>query len=72
MFRSFKRNSNYYFAELSIVKDGKTLFYIFADAYRTSACSVIIPVKKGDNVKAVYNATGATNYFRFIYAEGEV
>jgi hypothetical protein len=63
--------SDWYFAELSVVKDGQTLFYIYADAYRTSACSVIIPVKKGDNVKAVYNATGTTNYFRFIYAEGE-
>ena len=30
-----------------------------------------IPIKKDDIVKAYYNATGATEFFRFIYAEGE-
>jgi hypothetical protein len=63
--------SDWYYAELSVVKDGKTLFYIFADGYRTSPASIMIPVKKGDMVVATYNATGATNHFRFIYAEGE-
>lgn len=62
---------DWYYAELSVVKDGKTLFYIFADAYRTSPASIMIPVKKGDTVVVKYNATGATNHFRFIYAEGE-
>jgi hypothetical protein len=31
----------------------------------------IIPAKKGDEVQVQYDATGATNHFRFIYAEGE-
>lgn len=64
--------SDWYFAQLSIVKDGATLFYVFVDAYRTSPCTVIIPVKKGDNVVATYNATGVTQCFRFIYAVGDV
>jgi len=29
-----------------------------------------LPVKKGDTVEVDYTATGATNYFRFIYAVG--
>lgn len=62
---------DWYYVEISVVKDGKTLFYIFADAYRTSPGSIIIPVKKGDVVCVEYNATGVTNHFRFIYAEGE-
>lgn len=37
-----------------------------------SDCRVSCPVKKGDSVKLWYNAAGTTNYFRFIYAEGEV
>ena len=31
---------------------------------------VNIPVKKGDRVSPMYNVTGPTQYFRFIYAEG--
>ena len=34
--------------------------------------SVFLPVKKGDVVVCQYNAAGTTNYFRFIYAQGEV
>lgn len=34
------------------------------------AC-VYLPVKAGDMIRADYNAGGSTNYFRFIYAEGE-
>lgn len=30
-----------------------------------------IPVAKGNQVAVYYNATGTTNYFRFIYAKGE-
>ena len=33
---------------------------------------VFLPCKKGDSIKVVYNTGGATNYFRFVYAEGEV
>jgi hypothetical protein len=62
---------DWYYVELDVVKDGETLFAIFADAYRTSPGTIIIPVKKGDTVVARYNATGATSRFRFIYAEGE-
>ena len=32
--------------------------------------TLLMPVKKGDIVRVLYNATGTTNYFRFIYAEG--
>lgn len=32
---------------------------------------IFIPVKKGDIVEIGYNMKGATNIFRFIYAEGE-
>ncbi len=43
----------------------------FRGEYRTSPCTCLLPVKKGDTVAVDYNATGATNLFRFIYAEGE-
>ena len=34
-------------------------------------CGIVnIPVKKGDKVSPMYNLTGPTQYFRFIYAEG--
>lgn len=32
--------------------------------------TVLLPVKKGDTFKVTYTLGGATNYFRFIYAEG--
>lgn len=32
--------------------------------------TLLMPVKKGDVITVNYNATGTTNYFRFIYAEG--
>lgn len=32
---------------------------------------VYIPVKKGDNVIPFYDATGSTEFFRFVYAEGD-
>jgi len=38
-------------------------------AYQFSLTAVV-PVKKGDVVTASYNATGNTNHFKFIYAEG--
>ena len=31
-----------------------------------------IPAKKGDVATVSYNVTGSTNYFRFVYAEGDV
>lgn len=33
-------------------------------------CTLLMPVKKGVSVTVNYSATGTTNYFRFIYAEG--
>lgn len=32
---------------------------------------ILRPVRKGVSVKVTYTVAGATNYFRFIYAEGE-
>jgi hypothetical protein len=34
-------------------------------------CRGFIPAKKGDEITVIYNATGTTSMFRFIYAEGE-
>lgn len=34
-------------------------------------CRISCPAKKGDNVRLWYGATGATHFFRFVYAEGE-
>ena len=34
-------------------------------------CRISCPAKKGDNVKLWYTATGKTNYFRFVYAQGD-
>ena len=31
---------------------------------------LFVPAKRGDRVAIDYDATGTTNYFRFIYAEG--
>ena len=36
-----------------------------------AGCANYIEARKGDVVKITYTASGATNYFRFIYAEGE-
>lgn len=45
---------------------------LFVDAYRTTPLTSVIPAKKGENVYVYYNATGTTNDFRFIYAQGDV
>lgn len=37
---------------------------------RGSQTTLISPVKKGEGFKVSYTAGGATNYFRFIYAQG--
>lgn len=34
-------------------------------------CRISCPAKKGDNVVLWYTASGTTNFFRFVYAEGE-
>lgn len=38
--------------------------------YRTSPLTPMLPVQKGDVVVIEYNATGATQAFKFIYAQG--
>lgn len=38
--------------------------------YRTSVLTPMLPVQKGDVVVIEYNATGATQAFKFIYAQG--
>jgi hypothetical protein len=37
----------------------------------TNSIAGILPVQKGDKITIYYTASGATNSFRFIYAEGE-
>lgn len=38
----------------------------------TSALTVILPVRKNDLIKVLYNSTGNTNYFRFYYTNGNI
>ena len=54
------------------VKDtnDNTLYSMWSSDYRTSPLSIFLPVKKGNKITITYNATGTTNYFRFIYANG--
>ena len=40
----------------------------YADGY---GVHILRPIKKGTTFKVTYTLTGATNYFRFVYAEGE-
>ena len=37
----------------------------------TNNAKLIIPIKKNDVLQVIYSLTGTTNYFKFIYAEGE-
>ena len=60
--------SDWYYSSMKNEMSGVDLF---VDAYRTSPLTCIIPAKKSENVFVHYNATGETNCFRFIYAEGE-
>lgn len=34
--------------------------------------AVFLPARKNDMIQVYYNLTGSTNYFRFVYAQGEV
>lgn len=45
---------------------------IRAEGDSSATLSIWIPVKKGDIVTVTYTATGTLDFFRFIYAEGEV
>lgn len=64
--------SDFYYAEIYAVLDGtnNTAYGVWDDAYRTSPIALVLPVRKGVKFKVEYNATGTTNYFRFIYAQG--
>ena len=55
------------------VKDNNTsmMDYISANS-GTTACIVTFPVYKGEDFNVIYNATGTTVQFSFIYAQGEV
>ena len=46
-----------------------TIFHVPGTGH---VCLGYLPVSKNDIFTVTYNATGTTNYFRFIYAEGEV
>lgn len=70
---------DWYYVNLSVLKDGvetfteiaDILYEHFQDAYRTSPCTSKVSVKKGQKMYLTYNASGALNWFRFIYAEGD-
>ena len=70
--------ADFYYTDIVVLKDpnggtdqNNSKFGTFSEAYRSSPCESMAQVKKGDVVIVNYNATGVTNYFRFIYAEGE-
>lgn len=37
-----------------------------------TGCAQMVPIRKGQSVYVIYNATGTTNSFRFYYAQGEI
>lgn len=39
--------------------------------YADNSLKAFMPLRKGQQFRVYYTATGTTNYFRFIYAEGE-
>lgn len=52
---------------------GQSIVAFINNTWSTSGISDIsVQVKKGDSVKINYTTEGATNYFRFVYAESEV
>ena len=62
--------SDWYYINGTVIRNGTPLFGNFDSDYRTSPLKIILNVLKGDSVQIDYNATGATTYFRFIYAVG--
>lgn len=57
------------YAYISLIQDPAIIAQFRGIRYDDDICGVI-PVRKG-NFSVQYNATGTTNSFRFIYAEGE-
>lgn len=62
--------SDFYYTQIETVKNGNVFRRIFVSEYQKSPCTFLYPVRKDDVVQITYNATGATNAFRFFYAEG--
>lgn len=58
--------SDWYY--IRIAKGGS--YDIYDSDYRTTPLTILFPVKKNDIITVKYNATGTTNAFRFIYAQG--
>lgn len=66
----------------NLSKNGNTNQYIYItvghlqqisrNTANGAEATIFTPIRKGDKCKISYTATGSTNYFRFIYAEGEV
>lgn len=63
--------SDFYYIKIEDITTGTSHNAIFSEAYRTSNCTFTYPVTKGSIVRISYNATGTTEGFLFIYAEGE-
>lgn len=58
--------SDWYY--IRIAKEGS--YDIYDSDYRTTPLTILFPAKKNDIITVAYNATGTTNAFRFIYAQG--
>lgn len=59
--------SDWYYCALTNNNTGE---HDFRADYRTSPCTPRVYARRGDVIKAEYNATGTLTYFRFYYAEG--
>lgn len=63
--------SDWYYVQIQVLDDNNVLMFdMWDDAYRTSPIALFAPVKKGQNIRIYYNATGNTSAFRFFYAVG--
>lgn len=58
--------SDWYY--IRIAKEGS--YDIYDSDYRTTPLTILFPAKKNDIITVIYNATGTTNTFKFIYAQG--
>ena len=63
---------DFYYAEIYVYvgNTSDVAYSVWSSDYRTSPNVLLIPVKKGARFGVGYNATGKTNYFRFVYAKG--
>ena len=58
-------------AYISIKNSEQNMAMFSSHPVTSFGLTAFLPVKKGTNVIVTYTATGTTNLFRFIYAEGE-